>query len=143
MPLTPDVLIRSWFEEVWNQGREESIDRLMSPTATIHGLPSPDGRPLSGPQAFKPFFHTFRGALPDMRIIVERTVTEGDMVVAHCRVSGTHSGADLGAPPTGRRADFWGMTIARVRDGQIVEGWNCYDFMTFYQQLGMMPALNA
>ena len=28
------------------------------------------------------------------------------------------------------------MTILRIRDGLIVEGWNTYDFLSMYQQLG-------
>lgn len=62
------------------------------------------------------------------------------MVSTHCRVTGTHTGEGLGIAPTGKRVDFEGMTIARVIDGQIREGWNCYDFLTMYQQLGVVPA---
>ena len=31
------------------------------------------------------------------------------------------------------------MTILRAENGQIVEGWNCFDFMTMYQQIGWLP----
>lgn len=31
------------------------------------------------------------------------------------------------------------MTIARVRGGQLVEGWNVIDFLTMYQQIGWLP----
>jgi steroid delta-isomerase-like uncharacterized protein len=143
MPLTPDALIRSWFEELWNQGREETIDRLMAPAALVHGLPTRDGGPIQGPEAFKPFFHAFHGAFPDLRVTVVRTVTEGDVVVAHCHTTGTHLDHHLGTPATGKTVDFWGMCIARVRDGKLVEGWNCFDFLTFYQQLGLLPSLPA
>jgi len=37
--------------------------------------------------------------------------------------------------------EFWGMCIARVRNGQIVEGWNSFDFLALYQQLGLLPQL--
>ena len=26
---TPEALARQWFEELWNQGREETIDKLL------------------------------------------------------------------------------------------------------------------
>lgn len=35
------------------------------------------------------------------------------------------------------------MGIARIRDGLIVEAWNAFDFLTLYQQIGMLPALGA
>jgi hypothetical protein len=59
---------------------------------------------------------------------------------AHCRVTGTHTGNTLGFAPTGREVDFHGVTIARVVGEQILEGWNCFDFLPMDQQLGVIPA---
>ena len=135
MNSSPENVVRTWFNEVWNQGRAEGIDRMLAADAVAHGLP---GGPMRGPQAFRTIFTTFRGAFPDIHITVERTVTESDVVAAYCRVTGTHTGDSLGVPPTGKRVDFHGMTILRVGDGMIREGWNCFDFLTMYQQLGVV-----
>jgi steroid delta-isomerase-like uncharacterized protein len=137
MSASPDAVMRAWFEEVWNQGREDTIDRLFAADGIAHGLP---GGPMRGPEAFKQVFKVFRGAFPDIHITVERAVTQGDMVTVHCRVTGTHTGSSLGVAPTGNRVEFEGMTIGRVVDGQIREGWNCFDFLTMYQELGLLPA---
>jgi predicted ester cyclase len=131
--VSPDTVIREWFREVWDEGNEAAIDRLMAPDAMAHGL-SPDG--IVGPAGFKPFFRSMRAALGDLRVEVQQTVTEGDRVAAHCHVIGRHVGDTLGGPPTDRPVDFWGMTIARVSGGQIVEAWNSFDFLTLYQQVG-------
>jgi predicted ester cyclase len=136
MPQTPDDVIRQWFREVWDEGHEEAIDRLMAPDGKVHGLSGPGGPPLTGPAAFRPVFTTFRQALGDLRIDVERTVAQGDTVAAFCRVRGRHVGNALGGPPTARDVDFTGVTIARVQNGKIVEGWNVFDFLTMYQQIG-------
>ena len=133
----------SWFEHVWNRGDETAIDRLMSPSAQFHGLTSPDQGPVVGPAAFKPFFRAFRQAFPDIRIRVLRTIAEGDLVAIHCVVTGTHHGAGLGVKATGSPVEIYGMAMAVIRDGQIQEGWNCFDFMSLYQQVGMLPALPA
>jgi steroid delta-isomerase-like uncharacterized protein len=140
MAESPDSVIRVWFEEVWNRGREEMIDRLFAADGVAHGLAG--GSVLRGPAEYKPFFHKFRGAFPDIQVEVLRTVTQGEMIAVHCRVLGTHKGETMGKA-TGNRAEFSGMCIARVRDGQILEAWNNFDFLTFYQQLGMMPQLPA
>jgi steroid delta-isomerase-like uncharacterized protein len=137
---TPDAIVRTWFEELWNQGNEEAMDRLFAADGLAHGL-SPDGKPIVGPQAYRPFYARFRGAFPDVRVEVVRTVTEGDTVTAHCHVTGTHHGEQLGIARTGRPIDFWGMTIVRVRNGQIVEAWNNFDFLSLYQQVGLLPML--
>jgi len=131
----------SWFDEVWNAGNEAAIDRLMSPTAKLHGLSSPKGEPVVGPAGFKPFFHGFREAFPDIRIRVLRTICEGDMVACHCAVTGTHKGPGLGVAPTDSPVEIYGVAIATIRDGQIQEAWNCFDFMSLYQQVGLLPPL--
>jgi predicted ester cyclase len=137
--MNPDSLVREWFQKVWDEGDESSIDRLLAPDAVVHGLSGPGGPPMTGPAAFKPVFHTFREALGDLEIKVERTVVQGDTVAAYCRVRGRHVGRALGGEPTGRPVEFTGVTIARTRDGKLVEGWNVFDFLTMYQQIGWAP----
>jgi len=132
-------IVTSWFEQVWNAGDETAMDRLMAPSATFHGLPSP----VVGPAGFKPFYRAFRQAFPDIRIRVLRTICEGDLVAAHCVVTGTHHGPGLGVKATGAPIEIYGVAIAAIRDGQVQEGWNCFDFMSLYQQVGMLPALPA
>lgn len=133
MTQTPDALARDWFESVWNNLDESAIDRLMHPEAVVHGL---GPTPIRSPAQFKPFFQAFKGALSNITIHVERTVVEGDIAAVLCHVIAKHTGAALGAPPTGRPVDFWGMTMLRVKDSHIVEGWNTFDFLTMYQQIG-------
>jgi steroid delta-isomerase-like uncharacterized protein len=132
-------LIRRWFEEVWNKGRAEAIDEMFAADGIAHGLAGADGAPLRGPADFKPFFHTFKNAFPDIEVIVEDAIAEGDMVAARCTVRGRHQGHTLGFAATERPVAFDGICITRWRDGQIVEAWNNFDFMTMYQQLGVVP----
>ena len=131
--MTPDAVIRAWFKEVWDEGNEEAIDRLLAPDAVAHGLAADA---IRGPEGFKPYVRAMRAALGDLEIDVVQTLTEGDRVAAHCHVIARHVGEMFGAPATQQRVDFWGVTIARVRDGRLVEGWNCFDFLRMYQQMG-------
>ena len=136
MSKTPDAVVRAWFKEVWDEGREEAIDRLAHANAIVHGLGGPGSPPMRISDEFKNLFRMFRQALGDLEIAVEKTVTEGEQCAAYCRVKGRHVGDALGGPPSGRPIEFSGITIAIVRDGKIVEGWNCFDFLSMYQQIG-------
>ena len=136
MPATPSEILRIWFERVWNQGDESIIDRYYAPTAVANGLPSAT---VPGPEGFKPFVRAFRAAFPDIRVEVTHAVSEGDLGVVQCRVTGTNSGELMGMAPTKRSFTITGMTMARVVNGQIVEGWNHYDFAAMYRQLGIEP----
>ena len=143
MASTPDTVIRQWFEQVWNRGDEAAIAQMTRPDTVIHGLQAPDGRPVTNMEGFRPFFHAFRQAFPDIHVTIEQTVSEADTVVALCRVTGTHTGAGLGVPPTGRPFSIHGMTMLRLADGKLVEGWNSYDFFGLFQQLGMVAMAGA
>ena len=143
MSASPETVARTWFDQVWNNGSEAAIETLLAVDAVMHGLPTPDGKPVAGHAAFKPFWKTFRSAFPDIRIVVAKTVTEGDYVVAHCHVLGNHLGAGLGIAATQRPIDMWGMGMARVQDGKIVEAWNCFDFLSLYQQIGLLPPVGG
>ena len=81
---TPDVLAKRWFDEVWDEGDESAIDRMMHPQALVHGL---GAAPITGPNQFKPFFRVFHRALGDMQIDVVHTIVQGDMCAVHCHVA--------------------------------------------------------
>lgn len=131
-----DALIRRWFEEVWNKGREDAVDEMFAEDGIAHGLSDDSENPLRGPTAFKEFHAKFCEAFPDIVVTVEDTIAEGDKVAARCTVRGKHSGDTLGFAATHAPMEITGMSIVRIRDGKIVEGWNNFDFMTMYKQLG-------
>jgi len=136
MPATPSDVLRTWFDRLWNAGDESTIDELYADTCVAHGMPSV---PIPGPAGFKPFYRDFRAAFPNIRIEVLHAVSEGELGVVNCRVTATHTGALAGNAATNRSVDFGGMVMARVVDGRILEGWNFFDFMLMYQQLGLEP----
>jgi steroid delta-isomerase-like uncharacterized protein len=132
------AFIRRWFEEVWNKGREEAIDEMLAEEGVVHGLGDEPGHVIHGASGFKPFFHSFRGAFPDLKVVVEDTVSEGDKVAARCSASAKHTGHTLGFAATHRPVEFHGISIVRIRDGKIVEAWNNFDFMSMFRQLGAL-----
>ncbi|HEX8688484.1 MAG TPA: ester cyclase, partial [Pyrinomonadaceae bacterium] len=107
------AIVRRWFEEVWNRGREEAIDELFAEGGVAHGLAGEAGEPLRGPAGFKPFFRQFREAFPDIEVVVEDTISEGDRVAARCTVRGRHRGHTLGFAATEKPVEFTGISIVR------------------------------
>ena len=133
------TIAHEWFEEVWNKHQIQAIDRLLAPDAIAHGLGDGPDAVLRGPAGFRPFFQKFTQAFPDIHVEVADTIMEGDKLAARCLVTGTHLGDSLGVPATGRRVEFGGIAILRVKDGKIVEGWNHFDFQVLAQQIGSGP----
>ena len=130
------ALLRRWFEEVWNKGRADAIAEMMAENAVAHGLPDDAAEPLRGPAGFLPFHAQFREAFPNIEVVVEDQIAEGQMVATRCSVRGKHTGDSLGFAATQAPVEFTGMVITRIRDGKIVEAWNNFDFMKMYKQLG-------
>jgi predicted ester cyclase len=135
--LAYETLAHRWFDEVWNQGLESTIDELMSEDLVVEGLTDPEGNKVRGPASFKSLFRLFRTAFPDIHITVEDTLVDGDRIFSRCRVTGSHTGAGITAAPTNKTVDFTGMSLVRVKDGKVIEAWNNFDFLSMYQQLGM------
>jgi steroid delta-isomerase-like uncharacterized protein len=129
------TLLHEWFEEIWNNGDVAAIHRLMAPGALIHNL-AQDGQDSVGVAAFLDFFEKFRGAFPDTRIDVHETASEGDLISGRWTFHATHTGDGLGFAPTNRPVSFEGMSFARIKDGQLVEGWNVWDAAGMQTQLG-------
>lgn len=133
-----ETLAHRWFEEVWNKQREDVIDELMHEDCVAFGLNDADGNPLRGPAGFKTLFAAFTSAFPDIHVTVEETVSEGDRIAARCTVTGTHMGEGLGIEPTQKSIAFTGLVLIKIKDGKFIEGWNQFDFMNMYQQLGAL-----
>ena len=133
-----EAVVRRWFEEVWNQGRQASIDEMFAAGAVAHGLGDSE-QDVRGPDEFKPFVANMRGALPDTHIHIDDMFSSGDRVAVRVTLQGTHTGNGLGVPPTGRKVSIKGIIIVRVIDGRIAEGWNSYDQLGLLRQIGVLP----
>lgn len=132
------AFIHRWFEEVWNKKREGAVDEMMARDGVAHGLTDPDGNEIVGPESFKKLQRAFLSAYPDLKIVVEDTVAEGDKIAARCRVTGSHAGHGIGVAPTNHPVEFTGMLMVRVKDGKIAEAWNEFNFMEMYSQVGAL-----
>jgi predicted ester cyclase len=128
------AIVQRWFEEVWNQGREETITELFDPNGRSMGFPEPQSI-IQGPEEFKKNVRLFRGAFPDVHVVVDEVLAEGDRVAVRWTVTMTHLGDHLGFSPSGKRVSMGGSSFLRCAGGRILEGWNQMDFTKVSQEL--------
>jgi steroid delta-isomerase-like uncharacterized protein len=131
------ALVHRWFQEVWNEGRESTIDELHGADGVSVGLGGADTE-VRGPEQFKVFFRNLRSALPDTHVTVLDTITEGDMVAVRFEVQATHTGVGLPFEPTGRAVRFSGISMLEVEDGKLKRAWNSWDQLGMLIQLGVV-----
>jgi predicted ester cyclase len=128
------LIVKKWFEQVWNQKDESAIDRMFSPQGKAHGF-ADDAGPLVGPEAYKVPYRTFCAAFPDIHFDIEDIVTEGEMAAVRWRATMTHQGNQLGFPASGKRAELTGSSFLRIEGDWIMEGWNYTDVQGLFLRL--------
>ena len=123
---------RRYLEEAWNQSNLEVVDE----TFDRYVSHQPDGSVLErGPEDVKRFIKEFRSAFPDLHLIIEEQLAEGDKVVSHGTIQGTHQGEFRGMAPTGKEREIKGMAIFRFSsEGKVVESWDSYDQLSLMRQ---------
>jgi len=137
MSVKNEALLRDWFEEVWNDKNAAAIDERMAEDTIAHGM-GPNGGDLVGREAFKAMHALYCGAFPDIKMTLDPVFATDDMAACHFICKGTHRGDHLGVAPTGKAVTIRAMTIAKFRDGKIVEGWNCVDLLPTFQEIGVV-----
>ena len=83
-------------------------------------------------------------AIPNLRYTVLRYVADGDYVVAHWQLEGTHTGrhkhrhSDDHLEGTDADVDIGGMTMYRVAHGKIAEAWSYDSHLDFLIESGAL-----
>jgi predicted ester cyclase len=67
-------------------------------------------------------------------------LSEGDRVVMQLLMEGTHQGAWLGIPASGKKMQIRMFTVHRVVEGKIVQDWVLVESLGVFQQLGVVPS---
>jgi steroid delta-isomerase-like uncharacterized protein len=129
-------VIRSFIEDVLNQGRlERANDIVMETFVELDPLPGQ----AQGREGLKEVVRQLRAAFPDMHWIVEEMVAEGEKVFSRFTWTGTHQGAFLGIPATGRKVTVKGTVIDRLEAGKMADSRILMDTLGMMQQLGAIP----
>ena len=131
------AIVRRLFEELWNKDNLSVADQLFSPNYTHHDPSTPDfGR---GPESERKRATLYRAAFPDLQLTIEDVIAEGETVMARWSCRGTHKGDLSGIAPTGKQFNISGVSIARLANGKLAEGWVNWDAQGLMQQLGVAP----
>ncbi|MEJ2706235.1 MAG: ester cyclase [Anaerolineales bacterium] len=135
---TNKAIVRRYFDQVLNEQQHDLAEEFLAETIELHGT---DLAP--GLEVVKHWLTMFAAAFPDGHYTVEDVVAEGDRVVARTTFNGTHKAEMQGIPATGKAVSVPSITIFRLDNGKIAEGWLINDNLGMMQQLGVIPATQA
>ena len=141
IPAENEAVVRRFWDEVLDPagGYLDGIDEVWADDLVWHG-PAGLGT-VHGKEEFSKVFNLILGGFPDLKVTPEKIITDDNenLVATRYTWHGTHTGAFLGIPPTGRAVTVTGISIYRIADGKIVEEWFPQDLLGLLQQIGAAP----
>ena len=126
------AVVRGYMTEVLNKGNLAAFDSYISADVVFNNSKGLKQQ-LAGTQAI-------RSAFPDLQLIIEDQIAEGDKVATRVTFQGTHRGEFRGAAPTGKEVRYSGIAIDRIVDGKVVEMWHIADTLALLRQIGALPS---
>ena len=129
-------VVRRFVDEVITRGEIERAGEFVWEDV-VEQVPLPGQGP--GLEGLQDILRAMRAGFPDIVFAIEEQISEGDKVVSRFTWTGTHRGAFLGIPATGKPVRVWGIVIDRLVEGRIKETRILMDTMGMMMQLGVMP----
>ena len=128
------ALVQRFYDEVWDRGNVEFAHEVFHDDYVRHDLRPTQAAP--GGAGMAAIASGFRAAFPDARWHVDLMIAEGDLVAARWTATGTFEGPWGDVAPTGKRAEFSGVNLYRLRGAKVAELWNHRDDLGLMQQVG-------
>lgn len=132
-----EALVSRYFNEIMNQGKVDVVEEVVDANFSFIIPTQPE--PFRGYEGFRGFVLYLRNAFPDLHFDVERQVVEGNKVAARWKITGTHKGEFLGAPPTNRKIEDHGVDIFTIHKGKLLSVHVNENDLGLLKQLGMIP----
>ena len=129
------AVVRRLFE-VLNKHNSALLDEFYTHDYINHTLQ------LRGLESLKQLETMLWKGFPDWHETIEDIIVEGDKVWVRYKVTGTHTGessySGITLAPTGKKIAFRAVSIYRIVNGKLVEGWTVSDDLNLLKQLGVI-----
>jgi len=110
------------------------LDELIASDFVYHT----DTQQIQGLEVMKQVIEEEINGFPDLHVAIEDLIAEGYKVCIRLKETGTHTGKFRGLAPTGKKINYTAITIWRIVNSKVVEGWGVYDMLDYYKQLGVI-----
>ena len=124
------TFLETWFRRVWTEQDTKAIEELFNPSGFAEGL---GNQTLIGPDQFKQFHAALSQQITDIHFTIDKCMEEDPWVSMICTL-------DAKARKTGQPVRITGTAFVRIENGQIVEAYNHFDFISLWSQLELLPS---
>jgi len=131
---TKKEVVQDFFDALWTREDSSIIKEVFVPDSedqqTAAGLAKED---KLSPDDFLAFQQAILGLVTKMKVTIEgEGVESGDWLIIECSVSAE-------SRSSGKQVQMTGCAWARITDGKIREAQNYFDFLHFFEGLGLLP----
>lgn len=126
------AIVRRLTQEGFVGGNIDVVDAVVGANCVDHDPMPGQGQGREGQR------HTCQmvvNGLSDRCTLQDDFVAVGDTVIENWIFQGTHTGAFLGVPASGKQLQLRGIEIWRLSEGKIVERWGVIDAAGVMEQL--------
>lgn len=133
-----EAVARRYFEAIGAHDVDRAV-AMWAPGGREHVRGQVD---VTAPEGVRDFIGAMVEALPDMKMEVVETTTEGERCAVQWRLEGTFAGPRPfnGVAPTGDPIGLEGVDVLTVREGLVQANEAFPDNLAFAREIGMMPA---
>lgn len=110
----------------------EKLDSLLAPGFTYTG----DGYHFSKDE-YIGFMQDMRAAFSNFHMILERTITEGEMTSIRFTSHVINTGSFMGSPANNKSLTVAGIFQRKVQNGKVVQEWQTTDLLGTMNQIGV------
>jgi predicted ester cyclase len=124
-------IAEEYSNRIWNQKEISAIDRLVHKDVLIHSLLGD----FRGTKAMKEVVQAWLKGFPDLLVKNELIISENDLVSIQWSAKGIHKGEFKAKKPTEKPVSYSGVTVYRIKNGQIIEYWAYLDMQHLLSQI--------
>lgn len=128
----PATLYCRFIESVLNHRKLDQLDQFLAADIVDH---APDQ--TLGMLAARRTLAAWLAAFPDLHVIIEDLVVDGDHLMARLTATGTHDGPLGRLAPTGKRVSVPLFEAWLVQSGRCIQRWLCLDRSQLVGELGL------
>jgi steroid delta-isomerase-like uncharacterized protein len=144
--LPPDVPppIAALIAEVFAGWNAHDLDRVLACYAPdFVGIDSGEATHRQGTAQVRKMVRRWFRAFPDLRLVCDSLIVQGDRVACEWAITGTHRGPFMRIPATHRPISLRGVSLLTIVDGRIAATSRIWDLAAFLRDVGLLPELSA
>lgn len=126
------LLVRRFYDRLWNNWDDQSVDRTLATTFTFRGSL---GQETSGRDGWRAYRDRIRRGASDFHNEIVTLIAARDQAAVRLLYSGTHTGDLLGLAPTGGSFTYAGAAFFTAADGFLTSAWVLGDLDRLRSQL--------